>query len=328
MASRIFINTYQRYKKQTDKIAEWLLDTAEQYGYNYPIQPAAESKKKSNSGEVQSYRIRLAQFQELAAVIVNGKEQPSIPRALIKLLKDTISLRKDFAQFFRKHRKQASSKDADLMHTHFINQLEEVLEILKPACPEESPVSLARSALANNGATLTEPKTPNLENRFSNLEVEELDDFDLLPEVAASPAAKKSSVKARQVVFQPNTDDDDGNVDDLQFAIYCFFEDLNNARLHLQKLWTQYKLGMISLEDVSVITNTTFDLARRADEEICLSLCHIPEAAYLLSDPGRLGYILYIYSCMTNGVNPSKQQEPDDLFNYEMADLGQWLYLP
>lgn len=328
MASKIFINTYQRYKKQTDKIAQWLLDTAEQYGYNYPIQPAAESKKKSNSGEVQSYRIRLAQFQELATVIVNGKEQPSIPRALINLLKDTISLRKDFAQFFRKHRKQASSKDADLTHTHFINQLEEVLEILKPACPEESPVSLARSALANNGATLTEPKTPNLENRFSNLEVEELDDFDLLPEVAASPAAKKSSVKPRQVVFQPNTDDDDGNVDDLQFAIYCFFEDLNNARLHLQKLWTQYKLGMISLEDVSVITNTTFDLARRADEEICLSLCHIPEAAYLLSDPGRLGYILYIYSCMINGVNPSKQQEPDDLFNYEMADLGQWLYLP
>lgn len=154
MASKIFINTYQRYKKQTDKIAQWLLDTAEQYGYNYPIQPAAESKKKSNSGEVQSYRIRLAQFQELAAVIVNGKEQPSIPRALINLLKDTISLRKDFAQFFRKHRKQASSKDADLTHTHFIKQLEEVLEILKPACPEESSVSLA---LANNEATLTEP---------------------------------------------------------------------------------------------------------------------------------------------------------------------------
>lgn len=48
MASKIFINTYQRRKKQTDKIAQWLLDTAEQYGYNYPIQPAAESKKKSN----------------------------------------------------------------------------------------------------------------------------------------------------------------------------------------------------------------------------------------------------------------------------------------
>lgn len=328
MGSKIFINTYQRYKKQTDKIAQWLLDTAEQYGYSYPIQPAAESKKKSNVGEVQSYRIRLAQFQELAAVIVNGKERPSIPRALINLLKDTISLRKDFAQFFRKHRRQASSKDVDLKHNHFIKQLEEVLEILKPASPEESPVSLARSASADNGTTVTETKTPNSENRFSNLEVEELDDYDLFPEVTASPAAKKSSVKPRQVVFQPNIDDDDGNVEDLQFAIYCFFEDLNNARLHLQKLWTQYKLGMISLEDVSVITNTTFDLARRADEEICLSLCHIPEADFLLSDPGRLGYILYIYSCMTNGVNPSKQQEPDDLFNYEMADLGQWLYLP
>lgn len=253
---------------------------------------------------------------------MNGKEQPSIPRALINLLKDTNSLRKDFAQFFRKHRKQASSKNADLKHTHFIKQLEEVLDILKPACPEELPVSSARNASANNGATLTEPKTPKLENRFSNLEVEELDDFDLCPEVIASPAAKKSSVKPRQVVFQPNTDDDDGSVDDLQFAIYCYFEDLNNARLHLQKIWTQYKLGMISLEDVSVITNTTFDLARRADEEICHSLCHIPEATYLLSDPGQLGYIIYIYSCMTSGVNPAKQQEPDHLFNYEMADLG------
>lgn len=247
---------------------------------------------------MQPYRIRLAQFQDLAAAIVNGKEQPtpSIPRALINLLKDTISLRKDFAQFFRKHHKQASSKNTDLTHTHFIKQLEEVLEILKPACPEESPVYLARSALGNNGDTLTEPKTPNLENRFSNLEVEELDDFDYFQK--SQPALLLKSLQSNQdrFFFQPNTDDDDGNVDDLQFAIYFFFEDLNNARLHLQKLWTQYKLGMISLEDVSVITNTTFDLARRADEEICLPLCHIPEAAYLLSDPGRLGYILYIYS--------------------------------
>lgn len=133
---------------------------------------------------------------------------------------------------------------------------------------------------------MTELKTPNLENRFSNFEVEELDDFDLCSEAIASHAAKKSSVKPRQAVFQPDTDDEDGNVDNLQFANYCFFEDLKNARLHLQKLWTQYKLGMISLEDVSVITDTNFDLARRADEEICLSLCHIPEAAYLLSDPG------------------------------------------
>lgn len=82
MASKIFINTYQRYKKQTDRIAQWLLDTAEQYGYNYPIQPTAESNKKSNLAEMQPYRIRLAQFQELAAVIVNGKGKPSIPRAL------------------------------------------------------------------------------------------------------------------------------------------------------------------------------------------------------------------------------------------------------
>lgn len=328
MAPKIFINTYQRYKKQTDTIAQWLLDTAEQCGYNYPIQPAAESKKKSNVGVVQSYRIRLAQFRELAAVIVDGKEQPSIPRALINLLKHTISLRKDFAQFIRKYRKQTSSVDADSTHSHFIKELEEVLEILKPACPEESPVPSTRSALAKNGAALTEPKIPSLDNRFSALEVEELDDFDLFPEVTASPAAKKSSVKPRQVVFQPNTDGDGENDDELQFAIYCFFEDLNNARLHLQKLWTQYKLGMIGLEDVSVITNTTFDLARRADEELCLSLCHIPEADFLLSDPGGLGYILYIYSCMINRVDPTKQQEPDDWFNYEMADLGQWLYLP
>lgn len=99
------MNTYQLYKNKTDKIGQSLLDTAEQYGYKYPIQPAAESKKKSNLGEVQPYRIRLAQFQKLAAVIVNGNEQLSNPRALINLLKDTISLRRDFAQFFRKHRK-------------------------------------------------------------------------------------------------------------------------------------------------------------------------------------------------------------------------------
>lgn len=37
MAPKIFINTYQHYKKKTDRIAQWLLDTAEQYGYSYSI---------------------------------------------------------------------------------------------------------------------------------------------------------------------------------------------------------------------------------------------------------------------------------------------------
>lgn len=138
MATKTFINTYQHYKKQTDRIAQWLLDTAEQSGYNYSTQPAAESEKKSRVGEVPPHRIRLAQFRELATFIVNGKEQSSIPRALINLLKDTISPRKDFAQFFRKHRKPTSSVEVDLKHTYFIKKLEEVLEILKPACPNGS----------------------------------------------------------------------------------------------------------------------------------------------------------------------------------------------
>ena len=47
MPSGLFIQTYQLYKKQTDQIAQWLLDTAEQCGYQLETQASARTNTKS-----------------------------------------------------------------------------------------------------------------------------------------------------------------------------------------------------------------------------------------------------------------------------------------
>ncbi len=162
-----------------------------------------------------------------------------------------------------------------------------------------------------------------VENRFNSLGLDEPDEADLISEVPDSSTTKKPSTNQRRVVYAADKMDEDES-DEIYFAIYCFFEDLHNARVHLQRLWTQYKLGMIGLEDTSAI-----DLNRRADQEVCLLLpTDIPETAAIVAESARLGDFIYLYCCVTNGVDPKEKQQPDDWFNYKMADLAQWLYMP
>jgi hypothetical protein len=326
MPPSAFVNTYQQYKKLTDNIARWLVETAEQCGYTYDAQttpkPSKEDAphrpaKKPDCGETSAptsdtplHRIRLAQFTELAQVIAASKKAVVTPR-VIRLFQTTISLRRQYSRLFgtqKGHLKTSSTSERNASHFYFVEILEQVLEILKPQSlgPEKKVDEEAKQSVA--------------ENRFNNLQPVEHDEPDYLNDSHApihNGVTVMDSSSPRHVVYETESD----NEEEIYFAIYCFFEDLREIRTYVRRIWTEYKLGIRLLENVAIITNTAIDFVRRAHEELRVSVPRISHSIMLSS-------YFFMFSCLMRGVDPLHREEAGDWYNYEMEDVADLVYLP
>ena len=121
----------------------------------------------------------------------------------------------------------------------------------------------------------------------------------------------------RQVKYQSDEHEED---DEKFFAMHCLFTDLHDLRTFMGKTWEDYSCGRLNLMRASILANTAFDLARRADENY-FAMC--PEAGpaqnLIETSTDFLGLLC--------GVDPFHKHQPDDWFNYRLADGAQWIYL-
>ena len=355
------ITTYQSYKEKTTKIAQWLLETAEQTGCQIkqrPIQPgnkaqpktqldspflaANKPKIKSDKEEVQKdqhrievqcsstskghqpvYDIRLSQFVELARAIAQKVDHVSkIPRTIIRLIRQTIDLRRRVSRFYQLQancgQNRRSSSEDDVKHIYFIERLEEVLEVLEPnqECENEN-VQNHRGMPAKVDAHHKEPA-----NIYEALRAHEYDEIsDIQQEPVRQPAPQKQE---NRPIARYDDKETKGDKCELDFAIFCFFEDLGRVREYMNQTWKEYSRGEIDLATASLVTNTTFVLVRKAEEEFLDSIGNFLEP----ESRQNLIHSLYLLLCVSNGIDIYHREQADDLFNYQMKDIGQFLYFP
>ena len=369
MPPSIFINSYQLYKKQTDKLAQWLVDNAIACGYKVPESEKIVSKLNCNvigvdrpdsapsptpSGRLKgrarkeaklkaaasvipiedaapqpAYRIKLSQFAQLARRIAQDSE-PAIPDSVIKLANQVIDLRRGFSRFYEKQATDLT-RAAIFKHAHFVEILEEVIDILKAPSSAGTKDSVIASTPAKIEHTVKTAKdcgsgdSDVLSNQFNNLELEEpieLDDASTPSNIELSTnhatTTKTNSESSLQVEYQP---DNDENGEETYFAMYCLFADLRRLRIMIGRTWEDYSKGEIDLMSASILTNTAFDLVRRTEASFFDALPDFESAQKLIQT-----FMLFI--CISRGVNPRHKERPDDWFNYEVLDVAQWLYLP
>lgn len=338
MSSAHFTDTYQRYKNCTDRISAWLLETAEECGYHLSVPPsnnepadrpsarlkgkARKHKKKIASTPIKPnapFRIRLAQFTELAHVIANN-EKAKVPLSVVKLLQQTIELRTDCSQFFVE---VASAVDDALLeasnnkHSYFIETLKGVLKILQPR------YVLAKSSkpdiFSDNGNVIeTANNVLNTANRFSNLELGEPSDLDqTLPEPETNLPSQNSQ-PTREVVFDNSDAEDDKEG---FFAVYCLFKDLHDVQESLQSTWAAYKSGIVNLSSVSLITHTAILLVQRSEEKV-------RQAFPFFTSSNNLCQSFYQHVCGLFTMDPDHRDQPADLFNYNLMNIASFVFLP
>ena len=370
MSSSFFVNTYQLYKEQTDKLAQWLVDNAAACGYKLPeaqrqmarqngpfngTSPSDSAPSPTPSGRLKgrarkdaklknatasiapvedatsqpTYRIKLSQFTELARKVAEGSGT-IVPASVINLASQVVDLRRGFSRFYEKQATD-STRTANSKHAHFVSTLEEVINILKAPSSSASNCSINASTSTNAGNT-TKASTDNissgtdmLSNQFDHLELEEpIEIDDTLPAPSAAmpttgaTASKTNDKFSYRVQYQSDNDEDD---EEKYFALYCLFADLHGLRTFIGKTWEDYSDRRIDLTTASILTNTAFDLVRRTETNFFTALPEFESAQKLIQ-------FFMLFISILRGVNPRHKERPDDWFNYEVADVAQWLYLP
>ncbi|KAK3169759.1 hypothetical protein OEA41_009143 [Lepraria neglecta] len=347
MSSNIFVNNY---KKQTDKLPDQPAYSIDVLSTTTPsanvpsgrlkgrarkeakLKIAAEAAKAAEDTKTNTtYRIKLSQFTKLAGVIVHASGS-SVPDSVLKLAKQIVDLPKGFSRFYEKEATDAVRKE-NFNHAHFITIIEEVINILTPsslATVDESSKVPGLDQKNTRMRTSLQPNEKNdnpLSNRFNHLEVEEPVDIDEASPTSATTAStanaidfKASNAKrkaGRQVKYQSDEDEED---DEKFFAMHCLFTDLHDLRTFIGKTWEDYSCGRLDLMISSILANTAFDLARRADENY-FAMCPKAGSAQNLIKTSMdfLGLLC--------GVDPFHKHQPDDWFNYRLADGAQWVCL-
>ena len=364
MAS-IFVNTYQLYKKQTNQLAQWLLDTAVHNGHSledktpgssYHGEPRSVNHKSTISATSQekraraaangpednkstqnihssrlegsSHAIRLSQFIELATAIAkSARNNFKIPKAIPELIVQIIKMRGSVSAYYKM---QSRSRPDDhklrgdnSKHRYFISKLEDVLEILNAVAePSTDGVTQPQDALKNSRKQAQDISAEDLSNRFSALEVEEPTGLELhANSLSLSEKAEKPRPRYDHAVVYDASEYEDEEID---FAVFCLFEDLRRIRIFLDQVWQDYNLGKLDLMTASIVTNTAFGFAQTIDAEFCSSYSH------LLSPQFHNNPVMsmYLMNCMRSGADVNYRQHPNDVYNYEMREIGAFLYVP
>jgi hypothetical protein len=338
-------DTHKRYKADTNRVAEWLAKTAQKWGLKLETHPSSsrpsggrlKGKARQEAGKAAAnpqsahHIITVKGFTDMAQFIVQQSPPIRVPDTIIGLLRSAISLRQRCSQWFLS---QSIEEDRLLestdKHSHFIDVLEDVLEILEPysrrAASQDHVGHLMEKLNLNVASKLpAEPQQPAEQhgNPYDILFIEE----DSVV-VEADPGAS-SSTETRSKVHRAPTGPPPSKVtyemepteEEIHFGIFCFFDDLNRLRTFLGDLWTQYKLGSCDLITAAVTTNSTLELVRCAEKDLT--------ASFPKNDTyKKTGGLYFDFMCNLRGEDPNFRERPDDPLNFNMFQVAEWLFLP
>lgn len=221
------------------------------------------------------------------------------------MLRSLISERKEANSFYRAQGTTDAAKIvADSGHGHYITVLESALKALDAVVPKPAPAqgssipvprdSTAKVALNNvfiplapkEAGTSVDPDSEDEYENKENLPVRKGNKSKsgkkrrtakgkktTLPNSKAQRKAESEETQLLEEHMIRNWWNSDWQAeleeDDLDFMIYCFFQDFHEVREYLLERWCDYHQdGTLSLAAVSLLTNTAFELFQEAEKEL------------------------------------------------------------
>ena len=330
-------DTYKRYKADTDRVAAWLVETAQKCGHTLESQVTSRPSGPRLKGKARKearmagtaagglrHTVTVKGLADLAQSIANQKPQIKVPKLILLLLKSAITLRRRCADWFQKNATGQELPESLDKHSHFIGVLEVVLQILEPnSAPENTDLAQERGAQSKSTAQI-ETDTQSRAEQTNPYDILYFEEDALEGSIAVQDTTAVLNVARRQITPSPPrnvTYEINPTDEEVYFAIYCFFDDLNRLRDFLRDLWSDYKASRADLITVSVTTNTAIDLVHRAEQDFVAAF---PK----LDTYDKITGVFYLLMCHIRGENAETREQPMDVVNHAMLDVADWLYLP
>ncbi|PWY91650.1 hypothetical protein BO94DRAFT_555459 [Aspergillus sclerotioniger CBS 115572] len=283
-------SSYKCYKADTNTFETWLLETANQCGYqptlSATIPPAKKGKRKDKNDGADAaplqYSATTKDLQKLAEVVSNSAL--AVPKSVLTMAKRAIKLRK------------SGDSANNKRHAHFITALEQICETLE--WKTNQPAAKTPSTLETQN---DDTEAEKFVNRFAVLTVEEPQD---------TAQTQPTLVESKKIVKVTVDEGDENEVSDpylghLFFKTLCLLQYLNNMRRFISVTWADYRDKKIDLMNASVVTDSALQLAQDLVKEV--------EADWRTTFPGKREEVQRMIGLP---------------YNKHMADIADYCYVP
>jgi hypothetical protein len=329
-------DTYKRYKADTNRVTAWLVSTAQKCGQTLegePINPSRppgprlkgkarkQARKTATTSATLQHNITVNGLLESAQLIASQEPPITVPKFIFGVLKSAISLRRQCANWFQTKSGAGGSLPQEFStHSHFIEVLERIRQILEPALAPGAP-DLSRQGTNPRAAKDVGAESQTEQNNpydvlFPDDELDGSIEEPEMPVVQSTSRVQAAPATPRKVTYELKHTDEE-----VYFALFCFFDDLNRLCGFLNDLWSDYKAGLCDLITVSVTTNTAIELVHRAEQEFVAAFPKLDTCE-------KMQGVFYLLMCSLRKEDPAAREEPDDLFNFNMLDVAEWTFMP
>lgn len=224
--------------------------------------------------------ISIRNFTEYAKMIADDADKTQVPEGVYSLFESVIHARRMVASFYRQLDVSPDVEAKNESHLNFIRVLEEAFDILggsewrKKSVQEREEARKAGKPTVQSKAE--ERSTAlHLSNRFAELEVEDqdiglegeeveeteeqaglTDSNEWISHLLNKPRGKSKKEKPSKLggisLSSYKISEDLSAKEEISFAVWCFFIDMNSIRQYLKAIWNQVRKDNIDLVTASV----------------------------------------------------------------------------
>ncbi|KAK4630364.1 uncharacterized protein CLAFUR5_07856 [Fulvia fulva] len=258
MSSEPLVNTYKRYKAGTEKLIDWLLESAARCETRSASQKRPRDKEKA--------KVPTRELCNLAQRIVESKKPIiEIRLDILHIAEDVLVARAQFADFYtylEEHARHSadSANHAALTksnagHQHFVKTLRQVYELLRGEHKARQPKHNKKTQeLATDAGELI--------NLYRHLDLEEPSEDDFPNNTHAGEAALAPVSEAPLELGK-----DVEEHDDTAFRAYCLLKDLHSVISYIRSVWQQYATGELSIWIAAKLTESAQELVQSLCDE-------------------------------------------------------------
>ncbi|TGO12718.1 hypothetical protein BTUL_0083g00210 [Botrytis tulipae] len=320
--------SYRRYKEDTNVFATWLLNTAETCGYNpgdgdktpkpQLAQPSTrlkgKARKEAKKAAIDSTPILETKYIStkemlLQAEIIAKHKKP--PVEMLKNIRNTleraIKARTRCASWFRNTKTDQHADKSNRTHAYFISILEKALATLESCTRKE------KGTGSSSDSQIRGSSAAHSTNIYGMLEVEDVGAEN--PDITTDDIinASKSKTKKHLNICEMEIEDKI----DLEFVVFCFFEDLQRIQEFLKETWKLVVKEELDAITASLVSNLALSLARQIEDELTSSHAEffgvIPS---YIKIAGILHEVNYVNQKLEQQDNKSKRSTSDEFVYY------------
>lgn len=322
-------NAFQLYKRDTNAIATWLANTANNNGHpvhKHDKEPRGRDKAKArkaanaaaatneaarSSDKQQTYLLPLRDFVPLATFIAAVRPQIHVPLFMSVTIDRVIEVRKTVSRVMG-IKDDNTDERTDASHLHFVGVLEQVRDILGQDMQIDTlGISSLQIGVTDAGSVSIEEDDKKTASRNP------FDILNLYETTEQVPDSVEAASPSDMIVeYEPEPRD---KYDEACLAFMSLLKAVLHQRQKVRELWHNYRVGNVFLGPAAIGANEAIEICRRMEDDVSPLISKETSVVHLLK-------VVFTIMCQLEGQDLKLPGRGKGLHpnTYDIASLTMW----